>query len=278
MDPLTSAVKFADSNLPPAAATFVSSRFPSFPAQRYDSTQIATVNMDPIDVAQHYASQGLSVAMLNVLSEGIPPLLLKSNLYRSLKASDLNTRDIYITLDVSLISQSPVKVRVVSTVDPTDKWGQVLGAMFNSDIAVLPFNQNLYDLLNTYPGRFSAVILTSTGPTPVPTMTTPTLMCIGGKRDILGPSLERVPSNYLYIGRETYRGGWRIPRSKWYNPFSIKQYGRDGAIAHYYNYILSNPTLLNSLSELSGKVLLCWCAPEPCHGNVLIDLFRQRFG
>ena len=37
---------------------------------------------------------------------------------------------------------------------------------------------------------------------------------------------------------------------------------------------LLNKELMNSLSELRGKRLGCWCKPERCHGNVLIELLN----
>lgn len=67
----------------------------------------------------------------------------------------------------------------------------------------------------------------------------------------------------VYIGRP----------SKWGNPFEI---GKDGTrpevIQKYRAYILSSPKLMADLSELSGKTLGCWCAPQACHGDVLIEL------
>lgn len=68
-------------------------------------------------------------------------------------------------------------------------------------------------------------------------------------------------------------GGWRLPKSKWANPFSVKQYGRDEALRMYKIYILQNEDLFKSLPELSGKVLLCWCSPESCHGHILVDFY-----
>jgi len=38
----------------------------------------------------------------------------------------------------------------------------------------------------------------------------------------------------------------------------------------------SNKELLNSLHEIEGKNLGCWCYPEKCHGNVLIKLIEER--
>ena len=28
--------------------------------------------------------------------------------------------------------------------------------------------------------------------------------------------------------------------------------------------------------ELEGKELGCWCKPSPCHGDILIKLFKER--
>ena len=80
----------------------------------------------------------------------------------------------------------------------------------------------------------------------------------------------------LYIGREENRGGWSFIRSKWANPFSVQAAGsRKKAVAMYREYVMQCPFLLDSLEELSGLVLGCWCAPELCHGHVLIQLFNE---
>jgi len=61
------------------------------------------------------------------------------------------------------------------------------------------------------------------------------------------------------------------------NPFVI---GKDGTrkevIAKYRMWVLSQPHLLSSLNELRGKRLGCYCAPKPCHGDVLVDLIKER--
>ena len=74
--------------------------------------------------------------------------------------------------------------------------------------------------------------------------------------------------NYnIYIGRP----------SKWGNPYVI---GRDGTrkdvIEKYKQYILASPDLLNSIEELRGKKLGCWCRPYSCHGDVLIELLDEK--
>lgn len=67
----------------------------------------------------------------------------------------------------------------------------------------------------------------------------------------------------FYIGRP----------SPWGNPFVI---GRDGTraevIEKYRAYIMAQPDLLRRLPELKGKRLGCYCAPLPCHGDVLVEL------
>lgn len=78
----------------------------------------------------------------------------------------------------------------------------------------------------------------------------------------------------IYIGRRLCMGGWNLSESKWANPFTVKECGsNEEAVKKYRNYILSKPELLDSLHELSGKTLGCWCKPNPCHGDVLVELF-----
>ena len=80
--------------------------------------------------------------------------------------------------------------------------------------------------------------------------------------------------NHVYIGRRNIYVNGTFD-SKWKNPFSVKKYGRDECIRKYEQYIMNNPKLLNDLDELKGKILGCWCYPEPCHGNVLINLINK---
>jgi hypothetical protein len=74
----------------------------------------------------------------------------------------------------------------------------------------------------------------------------------------------------VYIGR---RCGKFKEDSIWHNPFHI---GKDGTraevIQKYYDYIMERPDLLALLPTLKGKVLGCWCKPEECHGDVLVEL------
>lgn len=68
----------------------------------------------------------------------------------------------------------------------------------------------------------------------------------------------------VYIGRG----------SKWGNPFY--EGNRKENIERYRIYIINDQNLIDSLPELKGKRLGCFCAPLPCHGDVLIELMLQR--
>jgi len=82
---------------------------------------------------------------------------------------------------------------------------------------------------------------------------------------------EIVTDCEVYIGRRMTMGGWDLQQSKWANPFSVREYGREEALRKYREYILSRDDLIADLPSLKGKVLGCWCAPEKCHGNILAD-------
>lgn len=67
----------------------------------------------------------------------------------------------------------------------------------------------------------------------------------------------------VYIGRP----------SKWGNPFAIGKDGnRDEVIEKYRKYITNKPDLMNDLYEIKGKILGCWCRPNKCHGDILVEL------
>ncbi len=78
---------------------------------------------------------------------------------------------------------------------------------------------------------------------------------------------------HVYIGRHNHYVG--APHSKWANPYSAKKYGREECIKMYRTYVLNNAELMSSLDELKGKKLGCWCAPLPCHGDVLVELCNK---
>jgi len=73
----------------------------------------------------------------------------------------------------------------------------------------------------------------------------------------------------IYIGRG----------SKWGNPFIIGKDGdRNTVLMKYEKHVLSRQDLINSLPELEGKILGCWCSPLPCHGDILKKLLYKIYG
>ena len=79
-----------------------------------------------------------------------------------------------------------------------------------------------------------------------------------------------------FVGNLKYglRSGVRVDReTKWGNPLVV---GKDGSrtevIEKYGAWLLTQPQLLAALPELTGRNLVCWCAPLPCHADVLLWL------
>lgn len=70
-----------------------------------------------------------------------------------------------------------------------------------------------------------------------------------------------------YIGRGT----------KWGNPFVMGYDGDRGqVIQKYKEYLDNHPELKEAAKkELKGKHLLCFCAPLPCHGDILLKLANE---
>lgn len=77
---------------------------------------------------------------------------------------------------------------------------------------------------------------------------------------------------------DVYVGRGRCPQTDkyygWGNPFVE---GRDGTrqevIEKFRELVLSRPDYRErAIRQLRGKVLGCWCAPQPCHGDVLAEI------
>ena len=89
-------------------------------------------------------------------------------------------------------------------------------------------------------------------------------MRVWNKRD------KQIPRDAVYVGRPT----------KWGNPFThipsgtLAQFqvrNRDEAVDRYETWLLAQPALVEAAKhELRGKHLVCWCAPQRCHADVLM--------
>jgi Domain of unknown function (DUF4326) len=89
---------------------------------------------------------------------------------------------------------------------------------------------------------------------------------------VLNFKTDGLPAGAIYIGRAMARYG--LHGSKWSNPFGMENDGtRDAVIAQYERFLCDTPegaVLRLHLGELQGRDLVCWCAPQRCHGDVLV--------
>lgn len=71
----------------------------------------------------------------------------------------------------------------------------------------------------------------------------------------------------VYVGR-----GQNSQAGKWGNPFTIREH-EGAAMRLYLDWLVVHPEVVaRARRELVGKTLACWCAPRPCHGEVLARL------
>jgi len=70
----------------------------------------------------------------------------------------------------------------------------------------------------------------------------------------------------VYVGRP----------SMWGNPFVVGEDGSQGECVELYRQWVAEPervTLRRAIRrDLRGKDLVCWCAPKPCHADVLLEI------
>ena len=85
---------------------------------------------------------------------------------------------------------------------------------------------------------------------------------------------DGVPDSAIYCGRSMSRRHLR--RSPFANPFMLPRNAnadeRAENIACYERWLMMQTALLAKLHTLAGHDLACWCAPLPCHCDVLVRL------
>ena len=87
---------------------------------------------------------------------------------------------------------------------------------------------------------------------------------------VLNYKRDGLPTGAVYIGRMIPQYG--LVGSKWHNPNRV---GRDGSreeVIDKYERHLHDSVLIDAVHELRGRDLVCWCAPERCHGDLLLQL------
>lgn len=82
-------------------------------------------------------------------------------------------------------------------------------------------------------------------------------------------------------GKYTYVGRGKTG-SKWGNPFSWKPgtlaeflVPKEECLPRYEAWLRQQSHLMAALPELLDRVLVCWCAHAPCHGEILARLAEE---
>jgi len=78
---------------------------------------------------------------------------------------------------------------------------------------------------------------------------------------------------YAYIGRPSIFG----------NPFTMRNYTDDErarVIAkfedYFYNRLETDPAFKEAVMQLKGHDLGCYCAPKPCHGDIILNYLERH--
>lgn len=97
---------------------------------------------------------------------------------------------------------------------------------------------------------------------------------------VLNKRTDKISSGAVYVGRP----------SKWGNPMTIQELKRlfpddiplelqEKAVSWFREYITTpfgRPLeLMSQIAKLRGRDLVCWCAPLPCHADVLLELANR---
>jgi hypothetical protein len=80
---------------------------------------------------------------------------------------------------------------------------------------------------------------------------------------------------YVYIGRAGHGLGGEFG-----NPIALSKGNKRGSTLDLYRAYLEDrlkedETFANKVKSLDGKVLVCFCKPERCHGDILAEYSRR---
>lgn len=90
------------------------------------------------------------------------------------------------------------------------------------------------------------------------------------------------PQN-VYVGRRgvVFIGRLRFPPqdSDFANPFTVKEHGRERALELYRGWLAARMDneagFVDRLKALKGKNLGCWCKPDACHADILLEVIGR---
>lgn len=83
-------------------------------------------------------------------------------------------------------------------------------------------------------------------------------------------NMNKAPAYDVYIGRGSIFG----------NPYEIGIDGTRAEVLERYkkwlNHIANDDRFILELDKLQDKVLGCFCKPEMCHGDVIVEFLKER--
>ena len=89
-------------------------------------------------------------------------------------------------------------------------------------------------------------------------------------------SIGKLMRGDFYTGRGSRQR--KIERSEFCNNVKVAEVGRTRAISSFRDALHEDSSLLRTIWALSGRRLVCRCQlSQPCHGDVLMEEFRQAF-
>lgn len=96
---------------------------------------------------------------------------------------------------------------------------------------------------------------------------------------VLNKRRDKIPPDAVLIDRTTKWGNpYKIGSSKFFLGMGDGTLSRQESIDRYEWRLRSTEigaTLMEQIGELRGKDVVCWCAPLPCHGDVLLELANR---
>lgn len=91
-----------------------------------------------------------------------------------------------------------------------------------------------------------------------------------------------VTTELVSVSKHGRKGVRMIDRStRFGNPFKMEkdggEYTREGCVEAYREWFsdqLEDEEFRAAVEGLRGEILGCWCAPKPCHGDVILSYLR----
>ena len=93
-------------------------------------------------------------------------------------------------------------------------------------------------------------------------------------RDLPG---HKIPEGAVYVGRAALR--CRLAASRWGNKYRMgpMNVNADTSLRYYRSWVDQKLRLdPHFLDPLIGHDLVCWCAPGPCHADILLELANKE--